>query len=133
MHFPLLTTSNFNLNVNFPLTIRSIIITLRSEKSFIEFSVVGGSHIDKKMKNVTIYGQIGEESFINLTSTDIKFFDQIEPTLNHLEIRNKTNLMDYEQLEMENLLYFLKIEYIIENCSKWEYFTNKIFENKDKQ
>ena len=100
---------------------------MNSEKSFLEFFIFGENHIDQKFTNLTLYGKIGEKNFIKISSSEVNFFDQITKN------RENINFMPYEFFETKNLSYFLQLEYIIENCSKWEYFTNRTFEDKEKQ
>ena len=104
-------------------------MNLLSEKNRLEMT--GGSpNFEEKMKNITIYGKIGEIGSIIMSSDELKIFDQIESEYNkQAQIIKNIKLMDYEHIELLDSKYSLNLEYLIENCSKWQVFANKSFEN----
>lgn len=81
------------------------------------------------MKNLTIYGPIGEKKCFLITSEEIKFFEQVGENLddNH---PTKIDLNVYENIDVKTQYYGLKLDYEITNCSKWEYFKNQSVEDK---
>jgi hypothetical protein len=106
---------------------RSVSITLDSTKSILDFPFQEDTIFESKLTNFTIYGEIGERNSIIINSEEIRFFDQINPEFSDKDI------FKYEHFELKNLSYSLKLDYLIENCSKWEYFSNKSFEGQNDQ
>lgn len=114
------------------LNFRFVSITLNSAKDILDFTYLGDTIFESKLTNLTIYGEIGKRNLLILNSSEIHFFDQINPDFSDKDQILKTlNLMKYEYFELKDLSYSLKLEYLIENCSKWEYFSIKSFEGQN--
>ena len=110
---------------------RSVSISLTSNATnILEFAIWGEAHFEKKLTNLTIYGEIGDKNSMIIRSSELKFFDQIDlDNVLQSEIKNVLGLMNYEHADIFQKNYFIQIEYLIENCSSWEYFSYKNFEN----
>ena len=89
----------------------------------------GEVDFNKKTKNLTIYGPIGEAKSLLITSEEIKFFEQIGENLVD-NLMPKFGLNVYENIDFQAHYYGLKIEYELTNCSKWEYFKKQSVEEK---
>ena len=73
-----------------------------------------------KFSNIKILKEIGSSNYFYVSSENIRFFQQIDPSWTKDKVINTMQLYPFEFTSFENKTYYISIKYTIENCSEWE-------------
>ena len=72
-------------------------------------------------QKIKIVMEVGTKGYLNFTSDQTKFFDQLDPyTLNSNKIKNGF-LFNVEYVNFQEKIYSLLFEFQITNCTVWQY------------
>lgn len=68
-----------------------------------------------------VYGEIGDQEYLYISSDNIRFFDQINYNNSNDSTIKQMLLSGSEYAFLENQTYYYAVKLQIQNCTEWQY------------